>query len=527
MIYRSLFIAVLVLVGEISFAQSSKPSQDWYHSNSKVNKSTSGISTDAAYRLVANKSSKPVIVAVLDSGIDTLHEDLKANLWVNEGEIPGNGMDDDGNGYIDDVHGWNFLGGPNGTVEGETMERTRMLRSFNERIAAGEKLNAEEDKVYQRIKAEHDKEYKNAQEQYKQANQMAQMIGMAENTMSEVIGKEDFTLDELKRAKPTDDKGRAMQEFLLQIYDSGFSPEDLKEWIKHLKDQLNYHLNLKYNPRDIVGDNINDFNDSIYGNNNIMGGDPSHGTHVAGIIGAIRDNGIGVNGVAGNVKIMVIRVVPNGDEHDKDVAHAIRYAARNGAHIMNMSFGKSYSVHSDWVQQAIAFAESKGVIMVHAAGNDANDIDTAAHYPVRSYARNNSENPLWFEVGAHGPVLNKEFVADFSNYGKKTVDIFAPGVDIYSTMPGGNVYDFNSGTSMAAPVVSGAIAMLMSYYPDLKPEEVKDLLMKNANNYSKLKVNRPSEEASEKVKFGTLSTEGKALNLEKAVEALNKRFPVN
>lgn len=525
---KSILTAAMFFLSLIlTFAQAQRPATDWHQQSAKTNKSSAGIATSEAYKLVEGRPTRAIVVAILDSGIDTTHEDLKPNLWVNAGEIPGNGIDDDGNGYIDDVHGWNFLGGPEGNIEGETMERTRMIRDLNKKKEQTG-LTDQEQTMLDKMQKEHDSEYKEAKEMYTQASQMAMFVANARAIIAEELDNPDFTYDDLKKMKASNQRVGQMQDLLLQFYGSGASDNDLKEWVTYVGDQLNYHLNLKHNPRHLVGDDLTDRNDTIYGNNDLMGKSSDHGTHVAGIVGAVRNNNLGVDGIAPDVKIMVIRVVPNGDEHDKDVANAIRYAARNGAQIMNMSFGKGYSVNSDWVQDAIAFAESKGVIMVHAAGNDANDIDTARHYPFRPYKKDNHENPLWFEVGAHGPSASIGFVADFSNYGRKTVDVFSPGVDIYSTLPGGNVYGYNSGTSMAAPVLTGAIAFIMCYFPEVKPKEIKDLIIQYGYNYSKLKVNRPNsgEGKDMKVKFSELSTHGRALNLEEVVKALTKKYPI-
>jgi subtilisin family serine protease len=261
--------------------------------------------------------------------------------------------------------------------------------------------------------------------------------------------------------------------------------------------------------QDIVKDNYDDPNDKYYGNNDVMGTDASHGTHVAGIIGAVRGNEKGIDGVANHVQIMPIRAVPDGDEHDKDIANAIRYAVDNGALVINMSFGKSFSPQKKWVDDAVKYAESKGVLLVHAAGNDAKNIDVEDNFPSRNF-NNDTLNVFsnWITVGASGAVAN-EIAASFSNYGKREVNVFAPGVKIYSTIPGGNTYGDKDGTSMAAPVVAGIAALLLSYFPALSPKQVIEVLEKSSK---KIETSFPKPGADEKVMLSELSISGAIVN---------------
>jgi cell wall-associated protease len=217
--------------------------------------------------------------------------------------------------------------------------------------------------------------------------------------------------------------------------------------------------------------------------------------------------------VADNVSIMVIRAVPDGDEHDKDVANAIRYAVDNGAWVVNMSFGKSFSPRKAWVDEAVRYAESKDVLLVHAAGNDAKDIDVEDNFPNNRYGDDRSRTARnWITVGASGPTL-KELTASFSNYGKD-VDVFSPGVEIYSTLPGGDQYGNQQGTSMASPVTAGIAALLLSHYPELSAVQVKDVIEKSVTKVT-AKVAKPGTE--DEVSLSDISKTGGIVN---AYEAL-------
>lgn len=487
----------------------------WYHQSVEVDKKSAGIASQQAYNLVSSRQPRTVVVAVIDAGIDTAHEDLKPVLWVNEDEIPNNGIDDDGNGFVDDRHGWNFLGGDSGSVDVAHYEFVRIVRDYGQLVKLGT-ATKDQKALYNRAKKEYDQTKSEAQEHKKDVDSYVEFYLFADSLATLDLG-ENYSNKQLKKWKAKDDRAKVSKQFLLSVRTDDFVEKELFEYKERQDKKLLYQLNSEFDPRAVVGDRESDWSDSIYGNNDIMGPQPDHGTHVSGIIGALRGNDKGGDGVASNVRIMTIRAVPDGDEYDKDVANAILYAVRNGAQVINMSFGKYYSSNPEFVERAIRIAESKGVIMVHAAGNDAKNIDNAEHYPIYPDPK---ESPYWIEVGAHTTSLNKNYPAPFSNYGLTSVDFFAPGYDIYAPVPGGNTYDFNSGTSMAAPVVTGAVAFLLSYFPELSPKEIKALLSETSNDYSKLKVLKPLEGDGkpEKVRFDTLSPGGKSINLERATQ---------
>jgi subtilisin family serine protease len=473
----------LALVAALPLLSSAQQKANWQNLDLKTD-TTFGISTEKAYKeLLKGKKSTPVIVAVLDGGVDLNHEDLKRVIWSNKKEVAGNGLDDDKNGYVDDVHGWNFLGGKNGSVEFETLELTRLVRRDNARFAG-----VTASTVVGKDKADYEAFVNNRTELEKQ-------LGTAKSDLEGItgfkhyldlvvkkIGKENPTAADFTAFKATTKQEEGIKAAVLGILSEmdfkTFYETQIEAGVKQLTGQVKYNLNIDYDPRSIVGDNPNDSKERFYGNNDIKGPDALHGSHVSGIIGADRTNTIGIKGVADNVIIIGVRNTPNGDERDKDVANAIRYAADNGAKVLNMSFGKSYSWDKKVVDEAVKYAVSKDVLLVHAAGNDNNDVDVENNFPTAKYL-DGSIASSWLTVGASGPKDDETLKAAFSNYGKTTVDVFAPGVRILSTVPDNNKYIEEDGTSMAAPVVTGLAALIRSYYPKLTAVQVKDIIMKS------------------------------------------------
>ncbi|MBR9756879.1 MAG: S8 family serine peptidase [Algicola sp.] len=442
--------------------------ENWGHLD-LVTDTIPGMSVDKAYaEIIKGKKGETVIVAVIDSGIDIEHEDLNDVLWTNEDEIPGNGIDDDKNGYIDDIHGWNFLG----DAYDEQLEFVRIL-------ASGDTSNPE----YARAKAEYDEEHTKTLAQKNQYEQIYQQLKNADALVAEHLNKADYTPEDVKNIKAENNETLTQAVGMLQyMYSNGFDStaaalSTVKEGVEYFSDKLNYNINKDFNGR-TTGDNPNDLTDVGYGNGNVMPSEKgeSHGTHVAGIIAAERNNGLGANGVANHVEIMSLRAVPNGDEYDKDIALAIRYAVDNGAKVINGSFGKYYSPHSDWVRNAIAYASEKDVVFVNAAGNEGLDLDQKACYPNDQVDNGPEVSNTFITVGALAPKYGAAMVAGFSNYGKINVDIFAPGAKVYSTTPE-NEYDTKGGTSMAAPGVAGIAALIRSYYPKLTAAQVKQVIL--------------------------------------------------
>jgi subtilisin family serine protease len=454
-----------------------------------------GVSAIRSYNeLLKGKKATPVVVAIIDSGTETFHEDLRDKIWVNTDEVPDNNIDDDKNGYVDDVHGWSFIGGPGGDVSADNVEFTRIYRQEKARFGSVtdasqvNKADKADYEHYLKMKAEFDRRMEEANGGLMQIAMVEQFAGSAKEAVRQHLGKDTYTVEEVSAIQTDDEFLKAAQGFVIMSLTEDIDGQ-IAEGRKYYQSQTDYQLNLDFDPRHMVGDNYNDINEHYYGNNHIDGPEAEHGTHVGGIVGASW-NGKGMDGVCEKAQLMVIRCVPNGDERDKDVANAIRYAADNGARIINMSFGKSFSPGKTAVDEAAKYAESKGVLLIHAAGNDSKNIDVEANFPTDTYKAGGS-CATWMEIGASGPSV-EALMADFSNYGKKSVDVFAPGVDIYSTVPGGGFHD-NSGTSMAAPVASGVAAAIMSYYPNLTAADVKAIMMQSATDYSKVKIDRVVE----------------------------------
>lgn len=512
----------LTLSATMLFAQTSVKEDELkgWHLKNKSTDGYSGINLDQAYEFLKNRKTTTIIVAVIDSGIDTLHEDLKPVLWKNPKEIPGNGVDDDKNGYADDIYGWNFIGGKDGrNVKEDSYEAARLYHSLKNKYGGDvdesklSKVEKEEYRIFLIAKENIEGGSVDAQQQVLFLRNLYRKSVDADSLLRAKF-KAEYTGNELASFKPATSKESDAKAAMLTLFRAFEQMESVNTTI--MKEFADYYqgqerkadaadMAPKNFRQDIVKDNYNDFNDRYYGNPDVMANTPFHGTHVSGIIAAARKNGIGVDGIATDVKVMMIRAVPDGDEHDKDIALAIRYAVDNGAKIINMSFGKSFSPQKKWVDDAVRYAQGKGVLLVHAAGNDGKNVDSTENYPNPNFADTKIKAPNFITVGASGDTKTGGLAADFSNYGKKEVDVFAPGVKIYSTIPGGNTYGFAQGTSMASPVVAGLAALILTYFPDLTPEQVKYCIERGAQQ-NNAEVKKPGGEG--KAPFSSLSRTG-------------------
>ena len=534
---RLKLLAGLILASSLVMAQTKAP-DNWFNLDAQDN-GVNGVSTEKVYNdILKGKKGKTVVVAVIDGGVDSEHEDLKDIMWTNPREIPNNGIDDDKNGYVDDIHGWNFLGGKDGrSVHHETLEMTRVFAKLKPKYD-----NADPAKLSKKDKAEYDKflmmkkeietNLQEAQEGLAEMEGTKTMIANALDAMETALGGKTPNKENIDKVNAGTNQSLVIaKNILTRRLATGSNVSSLKEVKEDLMEQIQegieyyeakvkYQYNTDFNPRaDIVKDNPNDSYERNYGNNDIKGPEAFHGTHVAGIIGAIRTNDKGIKGVADNVRIMGVRCVPDGDERDKDVANAIIYAVDNGAQVINMSFGKGYSWDKVAVDKAVKYAMSKDVLLIHAAGNDAKDNDNANNnFPTAIFSKSGWFSPKkaknWIEVGALSWKKGEDAVATFSNFGAKNVDVFAPGVDIYSTAPDGK-YKNASGTSMASPVTAGVAALIRSYFPELTAEQVKECIEKSVvpQDY---KVKKPGSE--EMVKLSNLSRTGGTVNAYKAVQ---------
>lgn len=482
----------------------------WSHKD-LINDTIPGMSVDKAYaEIIKGKKGKKVIVAVLDSGIDIDHEDLDDVIWINTDEIPNNGKDDDNNGYVDDIHGWNFLG----NSYNENLEKTRILKKGTSHPR------------YAEAKAEVEKELEEKNNIKTRLEQILAKVKEVNASLKGYLKKDVYTLEDVNGIK-TDNQtllahiGIAKQLLANKRYASVDEIEKaLKSDINDTSDYLNYYLNTNFNGRTPVGDNPYDITDTKYGNGNVKHSvkTESHGTHVAGIIAAERNNGKGVNGVANNVAIMSVRMVPNGDEYDKDVALGIRYAVDNGARVINTSFGKYFSPNSEWVRDAIAYAGKNNVLIVNAAGNENIDLDTKAVYPNDQILTGAEVSDTFLTVGSIKNKYGSQMVSGFSNYGQSSVDVFAPGSDIYSTFPE-NEYKSIGGTSMASPGVAGIAALIFSQYPKLTAAQVKQIIMQSG-----LPINRDVvvDQSQPAMPFSKSSQSGKIANAYNALILASK-----
>lgn len=540
---KKIIIAASFLAS-FSFVLAQEKHQDndlktWYHKDF-ASTNVYGVNTQNAYKFLESKGLKPrtIVVGVLDSGVEVDHPALAKNMWKNPSEIPNNGKDDDGNGYVDDIHGWNFIGGNKADIDADNLEVTRVVKKyqsfFEGNDTAKNKVNQvqmpEEYKMYQKSKALFDKKSSEARKNY----QFFQGFNDAIPSVVATLGGKTLTKENLASIKPSSmETSRNLQILGSLVQDpknvgktskevEELLRNEVKEALKHYTSQATQHYNLDFDPRaEIVGDNYEDYGEKFYGNNHYEGPDASHGSHVAGIIAGLPHGDEVQYGVAYKVaKIMSVRTVPDGDERDKDVANAIRYAVDNGAKILNMSFGKAVSPGKKYVWDAMKYAEDKGVLLVKAAGNDNHNIGVEEYFPT-NFKTQADEKPFVNNMIVVGASTNdKDFLrAEFSNYNGKMVDVFAPGKEIYSAIPDGK-YAYYPGTSMASPMVAGAAAVLWAYMPNLTATQIKEALVKTAN---KSTVNAMID-SNENNRFDLISVAGGVIDVYKAAQYAYENF---
>ncbi len=540
---KILALPVFIILSFTVSAQDNVNTKSWYLDD-QASDSVDGISLNKTYQFLKGKKSTPIIVAVIDGGIDTTHEDLKRILWTNKKEIPGNGIDDDHNGYVDDIHGWNFLGNKNGQdLDKASDERSRVYYTlkdkFNNKNINEDSLNADDKWLYDEWKKAASEMTVTSDEQMEvmMLDALDKTLHKQDAILQEELGKKEYSLNDLETTQLSSSKGQQAKTSFLNILkleqvDTSTTNTalfaDLEEYLDQKRSELNNKTTAPPDYRaQIIKDNYYDINDKYYGNNDVMGPDADHGTHVSGIIAADRTNGIGINGIADNVQIMMIRAVPDGDEYDKDIALAIKYAVDNGAKVINMSFGKGFSPQKKWVDEAVKYADDHDVLLVHAAGNESHDIDSVDNFPNPNFLFIKSKPGNFITVGAYGdPKVDEgKYIAYFSNYGKDAVDVFAPGVKIYSTVP--HSYGYHDGTSMASPVVSGIAALIRSYYPQLSAEQVKTAIVKSVKPYTG-EVNKPGDyNSTEETTMDQLCVSGGFVNADAALEYAATMKPDN
>ena len=545
---NKILIAACFMTSFVSFAQQAEtaldPMQDknlmtWYHQDFGSS-TVYGVNTQNAYQYLESKNLKikPVIVGVLDSGVEVDHPGLIKNMWKNVNEVPNNGKDDDGNGYIDDVYGWNFSGGKNGDIDTDNMEVTRVVKKYQSifegpnstQNKANQAKMPEEFVMYMKSKEIFTKKSVEAKQNYETYKRIQEVIP----SMIAMLHGQNLTQEVMGAIKPTTPEESMALSVLGQVSRdpsiTGKSPAEVQKFLEaQMKEALDYYepqalkqYNLEYDSRaSIVGDHYDDYAEKNYGNNHYEGPDAKHGTHVAGIIAGLPQGtevqyGVGYK----TAKIMTVRAVPNGDERDKDVANAIHYAVDNGAKILNMSFGKPVSPGKEVVWDAFKYAESKGVLLIKAAGNDNEDIAENVYYPT-NFKNVADAKPFINNMIVVGASTNdNEFLrASFSNYNHKMVNVFAPGDKIYSTVPDGK-YEYLQGTSMASPVVAGAASVLLAYMPNLTPAQLIESLVKTSN---KSTVNAMISSNTNN-RFDMVSEAGGVIDLRKAAEYAYDNF---
>lgn len=543
---KKIIIAAAFFAGfSFMFSQETKTDDKdlmtWYHKDFSATK-IYGVNTQNAYKFLESKGLKPktVVVGVVDSGVEVDHPGLVKNMWKNPNEVPNNGKDDDGNGYVDDIYGWSFIGGKTGDVDVDNLEVTRVVRQYkplfegdnSETNKANQAKMPNEFSLYLKSKDLFNKKSVEAKQQFSFYSEFAKVIPSVAATLN---GKT-LTKENLDAIKPTTQEEARNLAILTQVAQDpsmqGKSQKEVEAFLnKEIKDALDYfepqatkQYNLDFDPRSIVGDNYQNKTEKFYGNNHYEGPDAEHGTHVSGIIAGYPQGKEIQYGVAYKVaKIMTVRAVPNGDERDKDIANAIRYAVDNGAKVINMSFGKPVSPEKELVWDAFKYAQDKGVLLVHAAGNDNEDIEVNDNFPTNFKSQKDEKPFITNMITVGASTNNSEFLrASFSNFNKKMVDVFAPGDKIYSNVPDAK-YEYLQGTSMASPVVAGASAVLLAYMPNLTPSQVIESLVKTANK-SEVNAMLPTNNNN---RFDLISQSGGVIDLYKAAQYAYTNFYKN
>jgi len=522
-LFISCFFA-FTLTGYSALAQQVPPVQpdppkNWFAMDLKAD-GYFGISLNQAYQFLQGKKSKPVLVAIIDSGCDTLQKDLQGVLWVNPKK--------DKN-YPGDVHGWNFLGGPGRKCDfNETEEEVRQYYKLKDKYLSLTESTATDKKEYSfwlRVKTQYDSTVTMARTELSQLspvmNALVETSGYVRHLLN-LKNDQTFTRSDIEHLSEKNDTLAQVKNLWLLAFSQDVSTstnvkviKEMNEYLTKLNNDLSPDLEAR---KRIVGDDPDSLHDKPYGSNILKFDDASHGTEVAGLVGAKRGNGYGIDGVADNVKLMIIKAVPIGDEYDKDEANAIHFAVDHGAKIINMSFGKKISPHKAWVDEAFKYAAAHNVLLVQAAGNDNQDMDVKPEFPNANLEDGTiADNVL--NVGASGLKQDTSLATDFSNFGKKNVDLFAPGVKVTSIdMDAETITD--DGTSFSSPIVAGIAALILEYYPDLSARQVKQAIMESATPLTGTMVYKPG--THDLVDFTTLSKTGGIANAYLALQIASK-----
>ena len=503
-----------------------KEKENWYFKD-VIKDTIPGISLNKSLNYLKNQKIRDtIIIAVIDRPIDLNHKDLKNHIWINKNEIPSNNIDDDGNGYIDDINGWNFKGTEDGKqIEYVQNESTRIIRKFDERFKNDSTgITGREDSLnyalYKEAKSIYQAQNKTLKKDIAYIKMLDSLRQATKNSLSKYIPNQDFTienLDSLKNVRPGD---VLLQDDIIRMTNF-LKYEITDEYIKNYKlindKTASILLNTDFNDRQLLGDNPEDIEDKTYGNNilNTNVENATHAIRVAGVIIGVGDKHTFLNK---SIKIMPIVTSAEGEVHDKDLALGIRYAVDNGAKVINMSFSKQLSMHKDWVKDAYQYASKNDVLIISSAGNEAENLDeNNNYYPNDTDIKGIEITDNFLLIGASTYTADESLLAQFTNYGNRDVDIFAPGYEIKTMVPN-NTYKIDSGTSLSAALVSKVAALIWSYYPNLKASEVKQILMKSGTAYY-IDVEVRQKDGSKKlIPFSSLSKSGKILNAYNALK---------
>ncbi len=494
--------------------------KDW-HFKDIYTDSVPGISLYKAHDFIKNKKKEEIIVAVIDLEVNINHKDLKNRTWVNTNEIPNNGIDDDNNGYIDDIHGWNFLG----TTEKDSVlyqhsESLRIVEKYRKAFE-GKQLSIIDSnqianfKLYRKAQSFYESKYKEAKENAAYFRGFKQRYLKLIDTMYVLFKTKEFSIAQLDSLKEKSTDSIILNKIGSTRYcvENGIDEKWVNKVIKLHSNRETKIYNSKHKDRLTKDDPFN-ITDTNYGNNNVRGTRKmSHGTKVAGLIAATRNNDYGIDGINDQAKIMSVIVSANGNEYDKDIALGIRYAVDNGAKIINLSIGKEFSMNEEWITEAIKYAELKDVLLISSAGNESINLDNsdAFYYPSDMDKNKNEISNNFIVVGSSN--YTKEIVSNFSNYGQTTVDIFAPGEDMKVITR--KSYTIDSGTSLSCAVVSGIASLIRSYYPNLSARKVKEIILKSGLSVDAdvyLPLPEGQKRNPNKVPFSSLSKSGKIVN---------------
>ncbi|HZY38779.1 MAG TPA: S8 family serine peptidase [Mucilaginibacter sp.] len=521
-----LFISLSALAQQLP-APPPNPPKNWHEMDLKTD-GYFGVSLKQAYEFLKGKKSRTVVITTMDSGIDTSQKDLAPVLWVNPKEKAGK---DNKDSYVGDVHGWDFLGGKDGKVDNaETEEEVRQYYKLKDKFAGLTTAPAGQQKEYAfwlEVKTTYDSTENKAHAEVKVLQEELRFLTLTNHIIKRELNLRSdgtFTLADLDKihysANDTIVESKAVwQSVFTQLGGPDLTnAKVMKDWSDEYAKENNTIAPDLDARRSIVSDDPDVNDGKPYGNNVLKTSEASHGTGVAGLIGAVRNNGYGIDGIADNVRIMALKVVPNGDEYDKDVANALRYAVDHGAEVVNMSFGKKISPHKDWVDAAFKYAAAHDVLLVMASGNDGQDVDAKPEFPNDNYLDGTTSDNV-INVGASAWRPDSSLAADFSNYGKKNVDIFAPGVKVTSIDMDAE-FNTEDGTSFSSPIVAGIAALIREYYPKLTASQVKRAILESAV-VEDIMVNKPGAKG-QKVAFNTLSKTGGIVNAYRALEIASK-----